>query len=219
MTTSNMPPIVSTEEWEAALAEQAKMEDELQDHIKRVAAARRRLPMAPVQGDYTLTGPDGEQSLAEVFGDAKQLVIYHFMYAPDWSKGCPHCTMYARSHGPDINKELNRRDTRYILTSRAPYEKLAAWAEEKNIQIPWYSAPTEFSEEMGAINDSFGDYPGINVFMKGDDGTIYRTFNASVAGIESTMPGVGFMNMLPWGMQEKGEDSPEGFPQRFEPLG
>ena len=175
--------------------------------------------MAPVEGDYTLTGPDGEQKLADVFGDAQQLVIYHFMYAPDWSKGCPHCTMYAQSHGPAINAELNKRDARYILTSRAPYEKLAEWAEQKGIQIPWYSAPTEFSEEMEVINDGFGDFPGINVFMKDDDGKVYRTWSSSVAGIESTMPGQGFMHMLPWGMQEKGEDSPEGFPQRFEPLG
>lgn len=219
MTTSKMPPVSTTEEWKTALAEQAKLEDELQAQIKRVAAARRRLPMAPVEGDYTLHGPDGPQSFAEVFGDATQLVIYHFMFAPEWNKGCPHCTMYARSQGPDINKELNRRDARYILTSRAPYEKLAAWAEEQNIQIPWYSAPTEFSEEMGVINDSFGDYPGINVFIKGEDGKVYRTNKASVAGIESTMPGIGLMHLLPWGMQEKGEDSPEGFPQRFEPIG
>lgn len=214
-----MPPIVDAETWQKALQDQAQTEDELQEHIKIVAAARRRMPMTPVQGNYTFTGPDGDVSFADLFNGHHQLAIYHFMYAPDWSKGCPHCTQYARNHGAGINNEVNKRDLRFIMTSRAPYEKIAAWADEKAIATPWYSAPTEFSEEMGVINDSFGDFPGLTIFFRDDGGNVYRTWKAGAAGIESTMPTMGLFRTAPYGLQETDEDSPTGWPQPFEPIG
>lgn len=214
-----MPPIVDRDAWKNALQDQARIEDELQEHIKIAAAARRRMPMTPVQGDYTFTGPDGEVSFADLFDGHHQLAVYHFMYAPDWSKGCPHCTQYARNQGGGINEEVNRRDTRFIMTSRAPYEKLAAWADAKGIETPWYSAPTEFSEEMGAITDDFGDIPGLTMFFRDEGNNVYQAWKASVAGIESTMPASGILRATPYGLQEKDEDSPEGWPQPFEPIG
>lgn len=214
-----MPPIVDLETWNTAFEEQAKIEEQLQEHIKIAAAARRRMPMTPVQGDYTFEGPDGEVAFADLFDGHLQLAVYHFMYAPEWSKGCPHCTQYARNLGPGINDELTHRDTRFILTSRAPYEKLSSWANDKRIDTPWYSASTEFSEEMGVINDSFGDFPGITVFFRGDANTVYRTWRTGELSIEATMPASGILRMVPFGMQEKGEDSPVGWPQRFDPVG
>lgn len=214
-----MPPIVDAATWQDALQNQARIEDELQEHIKIAAAARRRMPMTPVQGNYTFTGPDGEVSFADLFDGYHQLAIYHFMYAPEWSKGCPHCTGYAQAQGGGINNVVNKRDLRFIMTSRAPYEKLAAWAKEKDIDTPWYSAPTEFSEEMGVINESFGDFPGVSTFFRDDENNVYRAWKASVAGIESTMPTTGLMHAAPYGLQEKGEDSPEGWPQPFDSMG
>lgn len=214
-----MPPIVDADAWRAALEEQSKLEDALQEQIKAVAAARRHLPMTPLLGDYTFVGAEGACKLVDLFAGQRQLVIYHFMFAPDWKKGCPHCTQYAIDQGHGINEEISARDTRYVLTSRAPYEKLAAWAEEKGISTPWYSAPTAFSEEMDVINDSFGDFPGISVFFRDDANNVYRTYKGSNAAVESTMPTSGMLRMVPYGLQELGEVSPEGFPQRFEPLG
>lgn len=214
-----MPPIVDIDSWQDALQRQAQIEDELQEHIKIAAAARRRMPMTPVQGNYTFTGPDGEVGFADLFDGKHQLAVYHFMYAPDWSKGCPHCTQHALAQGSGINSVVNKRDLRYIMTSRAPYEKLAAWAEDKAIATPWYSASTEFSEEMGVINDSFGDFPGLSIFFRDDDNNVYRTWKAGVAGIESTMPTMGLFRTAPYGLQETDEDSPDGWPQPFEPIG
>lgn len=214
-----MPPIVDPDTWMNALQEQARVEDELQEHIEIAAAARRRMPMTPVQGNYTFAGPDGDVSFADLFGGHRQLVVYHFMYSPDWSKGCPYCTQYARNQGGGINDEVNRRDTRFIMISRAPYEKLAAWADEKGIATPWYSASTEFSKEMGAISDDFGDIPGLSVFFRDDDDNVYRTWKSSGVAVESTMPASGILRATPYGMQETNEDSPEGWPQPFEPIG
>lgn len=212
------PPIVDLATWEAALVEQHQLEDELIAQVKAAAAKRRRLPMTPLARDYTVVGPDGEQALADVFGDARQLVVYHVMYAPEWEAACPHCTQYAINQGHGISKEVGQRDTRYVLMSRAPYEKLAAWAELKGISTPWYSVSTEFAEEMGRIAPSFGDTPGISVFLKADDGTVYRTYSTGGSIIETTMPASGILRLTPYGMQERGEDSPEGWPQRFDAM-
>lgn len=209
------PPIVDVASWEAALSEQIQIEDELMEHVKSVSARRRRLPMTPLSQDYTVVGPDGEQPLVDVFGQARQLVTYHVMYAPEWEKACPHCTQYVINQGHGINRETGERDTRYILVSRAPYEKISAWAKQQDIQTPWYSVPTAFAEEMGKIAPEFGDIPGLSVFFKADDGTVYRTYTTGGAMLESTMPASGILRLTPYGMQEHGEDSPKGWPQRF----
>ena len=213
-----MPPIVDRKAWNAALQDEMQAENALKEHVLAAAAARRRLPMTPVEGNYTFVGEEGEQSFAKLFQGARQLVVYHFMFAPDWPQGCPHCTNYAIHQGAGINQLLGERDTRYILTSRAPYQKLKAWKEEKGIPTPWYSAPTAFSEEMGVINDSFGDYPGISVYFRDDDNTVYRAFKTNDFAIEFTMPATGLLRMTPYGMQERGEDSPSGWPQRFDAM-
>lgn len=213
-----LPPVVDADTWQAALQEHSKAEDELMQHTLIVAALRRHLPMTPVQGSYTFVGAEGESSFADLFASQRQLAVYHFMYAPDWSKGCPHCTRYARNHGPGINDELGERDARFVMTSRASYHQLAAWANENGIATPWYSVPTAFNEEMGAITEDFGDVPGLSIFFRDDDNTVYRTWCAGGAGIESTMPASGILRCVPWGMQENGEDSPEGWPQSFGPL-
>lgn len=213
-----MPPVVDRETWDSAIQAELKLENELRDKMLELAAERRRLPMTPVVGDYTFVGEEGEQSLADIFQGNRQLVVYHFMFAPDWPKGCPHCTGYARMQGPAMNEVLADRDIRYVLMSRAPYEKLKAWKEEKGITTPWYSVPTEFSWDMGVINDSFGDFPGISVFFRDDDNNVYRSFKTNDFLVETTMPASGFMRMVPYGMQERGEDSPEGWPQNFDPM-
>lgn len=217
-TPTGKPPVVDFETWNAQMRDQGALEDELFEHQLKVAASRRHRPMTPVKGDYTFVGAEGECSFIDLFAGQRQLAVYHFMFSPEWDKGCPHCTEYAQAQGAGINKELLARDGRYILISRAPYEKLSAWATEKGITTPWYSAPTEFSEEMEFINDSFGDYPGISVFFRDTDDTVYRTYRSSNSVVETTMPASGLLRMLPWGMQERGEDSPEGFPQRFDPM-
>lgn len=213
-----MPSIVDRETWDSVLQEHMQAEEALQQQALATAAARRRLPMTPVTGDYTFVGEEGEQIFADVFQGKHQLVVYHFMFAPDWPKGCPHCTQYARIQGPAINDVLNERDTRYVLMSRAPYEKLKAWKDEKGISTPWYSAPTEFSWDMGVINDSFGDFPGISVFFRDDEDNVYRSFKSNDFAVDSTMPTNGMWRMTPFGMQEKGEDSPEGWPQSFDAM-
>lgn len=210
------PDVVPLDEWRTTMDEIERQEDAVFDAYLALAAARRRAPMTSVAGDYTFEGSEGSVSFADLFAGARQLVVYHFMFAPEWDAGCPDCTHFASALGPGINPRIIERDTRFILTSRAPVEKLRAHAAAHGIATPWYSAPREFSEEMGVINDGFGDFPGISVFFRDEDDAIYRTYKAGGRAIEAVMPATGILRLTPYGMQERGEDSPAGWPQRFD---
>lgn len=214
-TATAIPPIVDLPQWQQALATQQQLESDLAAQAKSVAAARRRLPMTPVQGDYTFTGAKGETSFVELFDGHRQLVAYHFMFGPDWEHGCPFCTRYMKELGNDFAAYIAERDTRFVLISRADYAKLGAHAASTGIETPWYSAPTEFSEEMDAVNDSFGDLPGFTTFFRDDNDVIYRTYRPGGEG-EPAVPGDLILHLTPYGMQQNGDDSPEGWPQSFD---
>ena len=119
------PEIVSAEEWRAARLDQLAKEKEFTRARDALAARRRRLPMTEVTEDYRFTGPAGEVGLADLFEGRRQLLVYHFMFEPDWDAGCPSCSFVADNIGPVVH--LHARDTTLALVSRAPYDKLAAY--------------------------------------------------------------------------------------------
>ena len=213
-TKTALPPVVDLPQWKDALTQQHQLERDLADQAKMVAAARRRLPMTPVQGDYTFNGPDGEVAFADLFDGKHQLVAYHFMFGPDWDVGCPSCTRYMNELGSTFAAYIGERDTRFVLVSRAPYDKLAEHAMKSGIETPWYSCATAFSEEMEAVNDRFDDIPGITTFFR-DGIAIYRTYRPESSG-EPPVTGDLLLHLTPYGMQLKGDDSPQGWPQSFD---
>jgi len=131
MTTSTIahPPIVSREQW---LAERKKLladEKELTKHHDRINAERRRLPMVKLEKDYVFQGPTGKPSLKDLFEGRQQLIVYHFMFDPSWDKGCSGCTGFVDALG-NLSL-LNKRDTTFVVISRAPLAKLEAYKAEK----------------------------------------------------------------------------------------
>ena len=140
MTTSTIPhpPIIAHGLW---LAERKKLlahEKELTKHHDRINAERRRLPMVKIEKDYVFEGPNGKQSLKALFENRRQLIVYHFMFDPTSDKGCPGCTGYADALG-DLSL-LNDRDTTFVLVSRAPLAKLAAYKAQRKWRVPWVSS-------------------------------------------------------------------------------
>lgn len=132
------PSIVSQAEW---LVERKKVladEKELTKHGDRVHAQIRRLPMVKIEKEYLFDTPNGRQSLADVFEGRRQLIIYHFMFDPEWNKGCSGCTSYVDAIG-DLSM-LNECDTTFALISRAPLAKLEAYKASKGWKINWYSS-------------------------------------------------------------------------------
>ncbi|MEU4197701.1 DUF899 domain-containing protein [Kribbella sp. NPDC026611] len=134
----SLPEVVSREEWlqaRRALLDEEKAFTKARDALN---TRRRELPMVRIDKPYTFTGPSGEAGLLDLFEGRAQLVVYHFMYPPEWSAGCPNCTAFVEEIGKvDAMHGLN---TTFALVSRAPYEKLVAYAAEHGWEYPWYSS-------------------------------------------------------------------------------
>src|SRR4051812_27583261 len=113
------PPIVSRNEWLKARKTLLTHEKDLTRHYDTVNAERRRLPMVRIEKNYTFEGPRGTEDLKALFDGRRQLVVYHFMFDPDWKKGCPACTAYVDALGSV--DQLHQKDTNFALISRAPY--------------------------------------------------------------------------------------------------
>src|SRR5689334_8594697 len=112
------PGIVSPEEWRKGRVALLAQEKTLTKEQDRVNAERRRLPMVKQEKEYVFDTPTGKQTLKDLFQGRRQLIVYHFMFAPDWDKGCPGCTGYINSLG-DLSL-LSERDTSFVIVSRAP---------------------------------------------------------------------------------------------------
>jgi predicted dithiol-disulfide oxidoreductase (DUF899 family) len=148
----NLPEVVSREEWLVARRALLAKEKELTRARDRLNADRRRLPMVRVDEAYTFEGPDGTVGLADLFEGRPQLVMHHFMYAPEWEDACPSCSSAA--DGIAGLSQLYARNTTLVAVSRAPYPKLAAFRERMGWTFPWYSSyGTAFNYDYHATLD------------------------------------------------------------------
>ncbi|MDB5408295.1 MAG: hypothetical protein JWL84_3207, partial [Rhodospirillales bacterium] len=129
-------PIVSSEAWLAARRQLLAKEKEftrLRDDLSR---SRRDLPWERVTKRYEFDGPDGRQTLAQLFDGRNQLVVYHFMFAPEWDAGCKSCSFWADNFN-GIVPHLNQRDVTFVAISRAPVPKLQAFAKRLGWTFKW----------------------------------------------------------------------------------
>lgn len=231
------PPVASREEWLAARKELLGREKELTQQHDRVSAERRRLPMVKLNKDYVFEGPDGERSLQDLFDGRRQLIVYHFMFDPEWKAGCPGCTGFVNALG-DLSM-LGQRNTTMVLISRAPLPKLEAYKAEKGWSLPWLSsfgsdfnydfhvtldesvAPVEYNFRDKAELEAHSEAPhifkgeahGLSVlFRVGDD--VYHAYSAYARGVENLTNSYSLLDVTPYGRQEEWEESPAGFPQK-----
>lgn len=219
MTTSPLPPIVSEAEWRSALDEQIAHEKAHTRERDRLNAARRRLPMTEVRADYVFEGPQGEVTLLDLFEGRRQLIVYHFMFGPDWEAGCDGCSWVvdAMTHPA----HLNARDTSLVLVSRAPLEKLQRYQARMGWQHPtWVSSLNgSFNQDMGvtscnchAPDTDRGERHGISVFLR-DGERVFRTYFSGKRGVEYLGSLWTYLDLTPYGRQETWEESPPGWPQ------
>jgi len=117
----NMSPhkIVSPKAWLAARKSLLVKEKQFTQLREKLAQQRRRLPWVKVEQEYLFDGPDGRETLSDLFGKNSQLVVYHFMFGPDWEEGCSHCSFWA-DHYDGMIAHLNQRDVSFVVASRAP---------------------------------------------------------------------------------------------------
>ncbi|MBW6390700.1 DUF899 domain-containing protein [Billgrantia antri] len=214
-----LPPIVSEEAWRSALDEQIAREKAHTRERDMLNAARRRLPMVEVRADYLFDGPQGAASLLDLFEGRRQLIVYHFMFGPDWEAGCDGCSWVvdAMTHPA----HLHARDTTLVLVSRAPREKLVRYQARMEWQYPtWYSSlGSDFNRDMGVTSCSChapdtdrGERHGISVFLR-DGERVFRTYFSGKRGVEYLGSLWTYLDLTPYGRQESWEDSPPGWPQ------
>ncbi|QDU90730.1 hypothetical protein Pla175_41410 [Pirellulimonas nuda] len=238
MNTVPHPPVESREAWLAQRKGLLAQEKELTAQYDRVNAARRRLPMVKLEKAYEFDGPAGRVPMLDLFEGRRQLIVYHFMFDPDWEQGCSGCTGMVDALG-DLSM-LADRNTTYVLISRAPLAKLEKYKAERGWNLPWYSSfggdfnydfhvtldpavvPLRHNyrepDEMESRKDAEpyfqkGETHGISVFFRLDD-NVYHTYSAYARGVESLTDAYRLLDITPYGRQEDFEDSPSGWPQR-----
>ena len=212
--------IVSRKVWLAArkalLAKEKKF-TKLRDQLSR---QRRALPWVKVDKDYVFDGSNGKETLSDLFDGRNQLIVYHFMFAPDWDAGCKHCSFWADNFDRII-VHLNHRDVTMIAASRAPYSKLAAYQKRMGWNFKWvssggtdfnYDYHVSFTPEEEARGKAFFNYTvqdpdssdreGASVFYKDARGNIFHTYSTYARGIDMVNAAYHYLDLVPKGRDE-----------------
>jgi predicted dithiol-disulfide oxidoreductase (DUF899 family) len=209
-----MPDIVPLADWQAEHERLLRKEKAATRERDALAAERRRMSMVEIDKDYLFEGPNGEVRLLDLFEGRRQLIVYHFMFAPGvdgWpDAGCPGCSFFVDQITHLAH--LHARDTSLALISRAPLTNIQAYQRRMGWTIPWYSsARSDFNDDFG-LSPNQGETFGLSVFFRDGD-RIFRTYFTAGRGVEMLGSAWSFLDLTPLGRQEEWEDSPEGWPQ------
>ena len=210
----NLPEVVSEAEWQAAREKLLAKEKAATRARDTLAAERRRLPMVPIEKEYVFEGPNGKATLLDLFEGRRQLLVYHFMFAPGvegWPEaGCDGCSMVVDGVGHLAH--LHARDTSFALVSRAPLANIESYRRRMGWTLPWFSsAGSDFNVDFGVTTER-GEIFGLSVFLRDGD-RVFRTYFTSGRGVEALGSVWTFLDLTPLGRQEDWEDSPPGWPQ------
>lgn len=214
------PNIVSQDEWLKARTALLLEEKEFTRLRDQLSQKRRQLPWVKVDKNYSFEGVNGTETLSDLFDGRSQLIVYHFMYGPDWEDACPSCSFWADNfNGIDIH--LNHRDASLVAISRASLDQLQAYSKRMGWDFKWLSSSaSEFNydfqasfraEEMeqGEVfyNFKMGQFPadeapGISVFYKNEQGEIFHTYSCYARGLDMLNGAYHYMDLLPKGRDE-----------------
>ena len=214
------PKIVSTEAWVEARKEFLKKEKEFTRLRDELSRQRLELPWEKVEKEYVFEGPHGKITLAEVFDGRSQLIVYHFMFGPEWQEGCPSCSLFA-DHVDGTLPHLSARDVTFTAISRAPMAKIAEFKKRMGWHFNWVSSyETEFNrdyhvyftkDEM-ARGDAYYNYehqgfpseeaPGTSVFFRDEKEGIFHTYSTFARGGDILIGAYNFLDIAPKGRDE-----------------
>ncbi len=214
--------VVTPELWAEARKQLLAKEKEFTRLRDQLSQARRDLPWVRVTKQYIFDGPAGEQTLAQIFDGRTQLVVYHFMFGPDWEAGCKSCSFWADNFN-GIVPHLNQRDVTFVAISRAPLPKLQAFAKRLGWSFKWLSSfRNDFNydynvsfkpEELAggtaihnyAVNTmNMSDLAGISVFAKDADGSVFHTYSCYARGLDMLNTAYNYLDLVPKGRDEAG---------------
>lgn len=222
-------PVVSREAWLAAriaLLAKEKEFTRLRDELSR---QRRALPWVKVEKPYVFDGPHGQETLADLFEQRSQLIVYHFMFPPDWDEGCLHCSFWADSfNGSPVH--LQHRDMTFVAISRAPLAKIEPFKQRMGWSFKWVSSfQSEFNfdyqvsftpEEMQRgtafynyvqTDPGITDREGISVFYQDNSGSVFHTYSCYARGIDMVNATYQLLDLAPKGRDEQQLEDPQAW--------
>jgi predicted dithiol-disulfide oxidoreductase (DUF899 family) len=209
-----LPQIVSREEWGAAREELLAKEKAATRARDALSAERRGLPMVEIDEEYVFEGGDGKAMLLDLFRERHQLVVYHFMFAPEWDAGCRSCSAFLDQIGHLAH--LRARGTEFAAVSRAPYTKILPFKARMGWTVPWYSSyDSDFNYDFQVSfkgTDEGGEEgggepyerPGVSCFLRDRD-RVFHTYSTYERGLDGLGSTTSFLDLTALGRQEEWE--------------
>ena len=222
MSNIERPRVVSRDEWLAARKQLLAKKKQLTRQRDAVSDERRELPWLKVEKNYVFDGPDGKETLADLFQGKNQLIVYHFMFGPEWNEGCPRCSFNMdRTDGALVH--LAQRDVRFVAISRAPLPKIEAFKKRMGWRFNWvssygndfnYDYHVSFTKDEMAKGNVYYNFdlnefpseeaPGISVFYKQGTGDIFHTYSTYARGNDPLIGTYNYLDLVPKGRDEFG---------------
>lgn len=226
-------PVVSHDEWLRARIELLAAEKDLTRRREALARRRMALPWERVEKFYRFEGPNGPLELADLFQGRSQLIVYHFMFSPDWEEGCKSCSYWADSFN-GIPVHLNHRDVTFTAVSRAPFAKISAYRKRMGWSFPWVSSfgtdfnfdyQASFTREQMAAGEAYYNYAvrpvgvsdevGISVFFR-EAGEVFHTYSCYSRGVDMMNGAYHYLDLVPKGRDEDGYSFPMQWVRRHD---
>ena len=215
-------PIVSQGEWLAARKQLLVKEKEFTRLRDQLGAERRALPWVKVEKAYVFDGPDGQKTLADLFGGRSQLIVKHFMLGPGWGEGCVGCS-FELDHVDGILVHLAHQDVSYVVVSRAPLPEIEAFKRRMGWHVEWvssggndfnYDFHVSFTPDDIASGEAYYNYEtrkigidelsGRSVFHKDENGDVFHTYSSYGRGGEDYLGTYRLLDIVPKGRNETG---------------
>ncbi len=216
----NHPQVVTETEWLVARKDLLAREKEFTRLRDELSRHRRELPWVKVEKEYAFDGPEGKETLVDLFDGRSQLIVYHFMLGPGWEEGCKSCS-YLADHFDGANWHLPHRDVTFVVVSRAPLSELTPYKKRLGWRFKWLSShgsDFNFDYHVSATDEDkkkdemyynyeTGDLlsdelPGLSVFYKNDRGEVFHTYSTYARGLDMLVGTYQFLDLVPKGRDE-----------------
>lgn len=221
------PAIVPPAEWLSARLQLLAAEKEFTRQRDALAARRRALPWVRVEKNYRFASATGPQSLADLFGDRSQLIVYHFMFGQGWDEGCKSCS-FVSDHFDGARPHLRAHDLALAAVSRAPLAEILPFQRRMGWKFPWVSShgsdfnfdfrvsftPEELASGKVRYNYRelpsfpFEEGPGFSVFARNAAGEVFHTYSTYSRGFDQLIGTYNYLDLVPKGRDEAGLDYP-----------
>jgi predicted dithiol-disulfide oxidoreductase (DUF899 family) len=214
------PRVVSAAEWLVARKDLLTREKEFTRLRDELSRHRRALPWVRIDKEYIFDGPDGHETLLDLFEGRSQLIVYHFMLGPGWEEGCKSCS-YLADHFDGANWHLPHRDVTFVVISRAPLAEIEPYQKRLGWRFRWLSSHrsdfnfdyhVSFTEKEEKQNEAYYNYsvgefvsdelPGLSVFFKDENGNVFHTYSTYARGLDMLVGTYHFLDLVPKGRDE-----------------